>query len=309
MNHRHSLWGQCSLAAEKDLPKIKKEMQRIIRRNLPLTREEVRAAWLWLAGWFGGWLAGWAGGVLARSWAAPAPIPIPDPTASRPPSLLALPHRPSQVSPEEARARIEASVEPYKLEILEDILSRDKDASITIYHIGQPGDKDHWWDLCAGPHVPSTGAISPDAVDLETVAGGQGSASGPRCCEQGQVETDGACPALPCPPPALHHPPPTPPTHCPSRSRACPPTPSLCPMQVPTGAATKRGPCCSASTAPPGRPPRSWQPTSGSRRRRRGVTTGGWALSWTCSPYPMRRAAAWCSGTPRAPWWDPGAGL
>jgi threonyl-tRNA synthetase len=27
------------------------------------------------------------------------------------------------------------------------------------------------WDLCAGPHVESTGAIDPDAIDLESVAG------------------------------------------------------------------------------------------------------------------------------------------
>eukprot|EP00887_Chlorella_sp_A99_P004027 scaffold11.g4027.t1 len=100
---------------EKDLPKIRKEMARIIKRNLPFVREEVSA--------------------------------------------------------DAARARIEASCEPYKLEILEDIVARDAAASITIYHIGNPGDKDHWWDLCAGPHVPSTGAISADAIDLETVAG------------------------------------------------------------------------------------------------------------------------------------------
>ena len=35
-----------------------------------------------------------------------------------------------------------------------------------IYHIG-----DEWWDLCAGPHVESTKAIHPKAIDLESVAG------------------------------------------------------------------------------------------------------------------------------------------
>ena len=53
---------------DKDLPKIRKEMQRIIRKNLPFVREEV--------------------------------------------------------TPAEARARIEAAGEPYKLEILESILAR-----------------------------------------------------------------------------------------------------------------------------------------------------------------------------------------
>lgn len=28
-----------------------------------------------------------------------------------------------------------------------------------------------WWDLCAGPHVDSTGNISKNAVELESVAG------------------------------------------------------------------------------------------------------------------------------------------
>ncbi|MBD1821881.1 threonine--tRNA ligase [Cyanobacteria bacterium FACHB-DQ100] len=91
---------------EKDLKAIKKEMAKIIRRNLPVTREEV--------------------------------------------------------SREEAKARIQTINEPYKLEILDDI----KQEPITIYHLG-----DHWWDLCAGPHVDSTAELNPDAIDLESVAG------------------------------------------------------------------------------------------------------------------------------------------
>jgi threonyl-tRNA synthetase len=51
------------------------------------------------------------------------------------------------------------------------MLCRDPSAAVTIYHIGEPGSKEHWWDLCAGPHVPSTGAIDPDAVALERTAG------------------------------------------------------------------------------------------------------------------------------------------
>lgn len=91
---------------EKDLKAIKKEMAKIIRRNLPVTREEV--------------------------------------------------------SREEAKSRIQAINEPYKIEILEDI----KSEPITIYHLG-----DQWWDLCAGPHVDSTAEINPDAIELESVAG------------------------------------------------------------------------------------------------------------------------------------------
>ncbi|KAL8261030.1 hypothetical protein R6Q59_025079 [Mikania micrantha] len=91
---------------DKDLKKIKKEMDRIIGRNLPLIREEVTR--------------------------------------------------------DEAQKRITAVNEPYKLEILNGI----KEEPITIYHIGN-----EWWDLCAGPHVETTGNINRRAVQLESVAG------------------------------------------------------------------------------------------------------------------------------------------
>ena len=72
------------------------------------------------------------------------------------------PLRREEVTREEARTRIEALNEPYKLEILDAI----KTEPITIYHIG-----DERWDLCAGPHVESTKKIHPKAIDLESVAG------------------------------------------------------------------------------------------------------------------------------------------
>jgi threonyl-tRNA synthetase len=67
-----------------------------------------------------------------------------------------------EVSRDEAARRISEVGEPFKLEILESI----KEEPITIYHIG-----DEWWDLCAGPHVESTGKIPKKAVNLESVAG------------------------------------------------------------------------------------------------------------------------------------------
>lgn len=90
---------------EKDLKKIRKEMIKIINRQLPVVREEV--------------------------------------------------------SREEARRRIEAQNEPYKLEILDSIHE-----PITIYHLGE-----QWWDLCAGPHLENTVEINPQAIALESVAG------------------------------------------------------------------------------------------------------------------------------------------
>lgn len=67
-----------------------------------------------------------------------------------------------EVTREEAKRRIEAIGEPFKLEILDSI----KTEPITIYHIG-----DQWWDLCAGPHVESTGQLPKKAIDLQSVAG------------------------------------------------------------------------------------------------------------------------------------------
>jgi threonyl-tRNA synthetase len=65
------------------------------------------------------------------------------------------------VSREEAKRRIEALGEPYKLEILEGLQD-----PITLYHLGE-----EWWDLCAGPHVSTTKDLNPKAFDLESVAG------------------------------------------------------------------------------------------------------------------------------------------
>ncbi len=92
--------------SEEDLKTIKKNMDKIISQNLPITREEV--------------------------------------------------------SREEAKRRIQEIGEPFKLEILDSI----KTEPITIYHIGN-----EWWDLCAGPHVESTGQIPKKAVQLLNVAG------------------------------------------------------------------------------------------------------------------------------------------
>jgi threonyl-tRNA synthetase len=67
-----------------------------------------------------------------------------------------------EVSREEAQRRIEELQEPYKLEILSDI----QGGPISIYHLGE-----QWWDLCAGPHVETTGDLNPKAIDIESVAG------------------------------------------------------------------------------------------------------------------------------------------
>ena len=92
--------------SDSDLKNVKKEMDRIIKANLPLRREEVTR--------------------------------------------------------DEARRRISLQNEPYKLEILDSIQSEP----ITIYHIGN-----EWWDLCAGPHLDSTGDLDSRGIELQSVAG------------------------------------------------------------------------------------------------------------------------------------------
>lgn len=66
------------------------------------------------------------------------------------------------VTRDEARSRIIALNEPFKLEILDSIPSD----VITIYHIGG-----EWWDLCAGPHLERTGELVAKGIDLQTIAG------------------------------------------------------------------------------------------------------------------------------------------
>ena len=78
-----------------------------------------------------------------------------------------LPMIKEEVSETEARKRIAALGEPYKLEILESILSRKShDEQITIYHCGAD-----WWDLCAGTHLQSTGQLDKNSIELTSVAG------------------------------------------------------------------------------------------------------------------------------------------
>lgn len=55
----------------------------------------------------------------------------------------------------------------YKLDILEEIKARNEE--ITVYAMGEMGDKFYYEDLCMGPHVKSTGEVS--AFKLLSVAG------------------------------------------------------------------------------------------------------------------------------------------
>ncbi len=185
---------------EADLKAVKKEMQRIIKANLPFSCEEVCGAvprlpvlpvchnvvCLSMVPCCAGGLPGDAGacsraraaGVRSVHWSAccargagRASLCTLHMSARRPARAQARAPRARQVSPEEASRRIAAINEPYKQEILDGILARTPDAPITVYHIGGSEHAEHWWDLCGGPHVASTGKINPAAVDLESLAG------------------------------------------------------------------------------------------------------------------------------------------
>ncbi len=92
-----------------DFPKIEKRMQKIIQRNLPITRHEI--------------------------------------------------------SVKEARALFADN--PYKQEWIDQI--EEKGEMVSIYWTGKPGEKGSMVDLCAGPHVSSTGEIK--AFKLLSTAG------------------------------------------------------------------------------------------------------------------------------------------
>ncbi len=70
----------------------------------------------------------------------------------------------------EMLAEIERLNEPYKIELLAAI---PEGQNISRYFIGDPAkfEKQPWWDLCAGPHLDSTGDINPEAFALESIAG------------------------------------------------------------------------------------------------------------------------------------------
>ncbi|MEZ5847504.1 MAG: threonine--tRNA ligase [Geminicoccaceae bacterium] len=70
------------------------------------------------------------------------------------------PFRREEVSRSEAHERFKAMGETYKLELLDAIPENEP---VTLYHQGE------WFDLCRGPHAPSTGRIG--AFKLMKVAG------------------------------------------------------------------------------------------------------------------------------------------
>ena len=182
---------------EKDLRRIKKQMDKIIQQKLPFTEEEVTR--------------------------------------------------------EEAKRRILAQDEPYKLEIL----NRIKSDRITIWHTSK--NQDGWWDLCAGPHVGTTGDLPKEAIELESIAG----AYVRRRCRRPTrrlrrpTAASAAPPTAAAAPPAAAAAPPAAPCRARPRARVHA-VGAFC-----SSSATRSGRCCSASTARRGRMRSSSQSTGG----------------------------------------------
>ena len=62
----------------------------------------------------------------------------------------------------EARKLMEEKGEPYKVELIDDL---PEDATISFYKQGE------FTDLCAGPHLDSTGRVKANAIKLTSVTG------------------------------------------------------------------------------------------------------------------------------------------
>ncbi|GLC68279.1 hypothetical protein PLESTF_000671200 [Pleodorina starrii] len=143
-------WPADSPITDKDLKKIKKEMAKIIRADLPFVREEVSAAEAEARIRAAGepYKLEILQSILQRDANAPITIyHIGDPAAATVAAAAAAAAPPPPAA--EASAAAPAAAAPAKA----------------------PGGVKPWWDLCAGPHVSRTSDINPDAVELESIAG------------------------------------------------------------------------------------------------------------------------------------------
>ncbi|KAG2433186.1 hypothetical protein HYH02_012728 [Chlamydomonas schloesseri] len=138
-------WPADSPLTEKDLKKIKKEMAKIMKANLPFVREEVSAA---------------EAEARIRAQGEPYKLEILQSILERDPNApitiyhIGDPNAPA-AAPSAAPAAAAAAAE----------------APAADAKPAGPKPVAPWWDLCAGPHVERTGDINPDAVELENVTG------------------------------------------------------------------------------------------------------------------------------------------
>ncbi len=70
----------------------------------------------------------------------------------------------AEISIQEAREKFSQSDQPYKVEIIED-LAQENNSHVSVYRCGD------FIDLCAGPHLESTGEINAEAIKLTKISG------------------------------------------------------------------------------------------------------------------------------------------
>ena len=70
-----------------------------------------------------------------------------------------------QIDVKKAQALFKKAKQPYKVELIKDLVKGEKAKNVTIYKTG------NFVDLCRGPHIDSTGEIKSDAFKLLKIAG------------------------------------------------------------------------------------------------------------------------------------------
>jgi len=70
-----------------------------------------------------------------------------------------------QIDVKKAQELFKKAKQPYKVELIKDLIKDEKAKNVTIYKTG------NFVDLCRGPHIDSTGEIKPDAFKLLKIAG------------------------------------------------------------------------------------------------------------------------------------------
>jgi len=75
------------------------------------------------------------------------------------------PFEKTELEAKKAVELFEKAGQPYKVELIEDLVKTEKAKNVTLYKSGP------FVDLCRGPHIDSTGEIKPDAFKLLKIAG------------------------------------------------------------------------------------------------------------------------------------------
>lgn len=71
----------------------------------------------------------------------------------------------TEIDVKKAEALFKKAKQPYKVELIKDLVKDEKAKDVTVYRTG------NFVDLCRGPHIDSTGEIKPDAFKLLKIAG------------------------------------------------------------------------------------------------------------------------------------------